>query len=209
MSLFNSLCQCCSAYHKMLTEIQKVLSDDLWTMTQRDKFLTALIRIAGNDLATKFFQRAMAKLIGATHLIPSYVVHHLLLYPRWTVGLNVNQYINTVKNSSWIFRLVGTAWLMLLCLIACAFQNVYGIFKPFVRNGPWPVLSPECHLAHEHVQNTVCYGQGRMMGHKGSTRGPLKRILVCLQSVYLLCTWKFPYHCWNTCYGLNHPHLKD
>lgn len=128
---------------------------------------------------------------------------------HWTVGLNANQYINTAKSSSWILRLIGTASVMLLCLIACAFQNGFDIFKPLVRNYPCPVLSPECHLAHEHVQNTVHYGQGGMMDHKWPTGGPPKLIWVCLQSIHLLCTWKFPYHCWNTCYSFNHPYLKD
>lgn len=69
----------------------------------------------------------------------------------WTRCKSV--YINMTKKSSWILRLIGTAWVMLLCLIACAFQNRFGIFKAFIRNGPWPVLSPEFYLAHEHVEN--------------------------------------------------------
>lgn len=52
----------------------------------------------------------------------------------WTKCKSV--YINTTKKSSWILRLIETAWVMLLCLIACAFQNGFGIFKPFIRNGP-------------------------------------------------------------------------
>lgn len=209
MPLFNNLCQCCSAYYKKLTEIQNVLSDDLWTMAQRGKVphcsYQSCRKWSGNQILSKSFRahrsHSFDSLLCAT---PS------LLYPHWAVRLNVNQYINTAKNSSWILRLIGAAWLVLSCSIAYAFQNGFGVFKLFIRNGPWPVLSPECHLAHEPVQNTVHYGQGRMMGHESTTRGPSKLILVCLQSIHPLCTWKFPYHCWSTCCSLNHPHgLKE
>lgn len=100
----------------------------------------------------------------------------------WTKCKSV--YINTTKKSSWIPRLIETAWVMLLCLIACAFQNGFGIFKTFIRNGPWPVMSPEFYLAHEHVQNR----RGRMMGHECTARGSPKLIWVWLQSIHLLCT---------------------
>lgn len=96
---FNKLCQFCLAYYKKLTEIQNALSYNLWTITQRGQSLTALIRASGNDLATKIFKRAMAELIGATHrslLCATLSPPH----PHWTVGLNVNQCINTAKNSS-------------------------------------------------------------------------------------------------------------
>lgn len=79
MPLFNNLCQFCLAYYKKLAEIQNALSDYLWTMTQRSKSLTALIKVSGNDLATKFFQRPMVELIGAAHLIAFYVLYHFLL----------------------------------------------------------------------------------------------------------------------------------
>lgn len=159
---------------------------------------------SGNQILSKCHSRA-----HKSHLIVSYMLYHLLLHPHCTVGLNVNQYINTAKNSSWILRLIGSAWLMLLCVIACDFQNGFDIFKPCIRNGLWCVLSPECHLAHEHVQNTFHYQQGRMMGHECTTRGPPKLISMCFHSIHLLCTWKFSYHCWNTCYSLNHHYLKD
>lgn len=82
MPFFNNLYQYCLAYYKQLTE-----------MTQRGKFLTGLVRVAGNDLATKFFQRVIAEVTGTIHLILSYMVYYLLLHPHCTVGLNVNQYI--------------------------------------------------------------------------------------------------------------------
>lgn len=132
-------------------------------MTQRVKSLTTLIRVAGNDLATKFLQRATAELRGATHLIVSYMLYHLLLHPHWDVGLNVNQYINMAKTSSWILRLTGTAWLMLLCVIACAFQNGFDIFKSFIEMVPglfW-ALNATWHMSMYKTQPTVGKEGGR------------------------------------------------
>jgi len=62
---------------KRFTEVQDVLSDDLWKTAQRGESLTVIFRVAGNDLATKFFQRLMAQFMGATYFIALYVLYNL------------------------------------------------------------------------------------------------------------------------------------
>lgn len=142
------------------------------------------------------------------YFIASYVLYHLyLLFTHWTVSLNVNQYMNTARNSSWLLRLTGTAWLMPLCLISCAFQNGFDIFKTLIRNGPWPVLSSELcqgiaqwnaswhvgmyqtHVRWEVVGASVIvhYWQRRVMGHKCTTREPPKPISLYTFSPVICC----------------------